>query len=500
MKKLYLLLLLGSCLSGAKKLAAQQEAPQLQPLLPVIDGMFRDFAVQNHLPGVAYGIVYRGQLIKTGAYGDAEISRHIAAGSNTCFRIASMSKSFTAMAILQLRDKGKLQLDAPAYTYVPEMHHWKMLTTDAEPVTVRELLSHNAGFPEDNPWGDRQLSLPEKEFKQFLQKGVSFSHTPGEAYEYSNLGFTILGQIITNVSGEAYQDYITHHILQPLGMNHTYWEYSKVPADELAHGYRWLNNTWVEQPMLHDGAYGAMGGLITTIDDFARYMLLFLQAWPARDGAETGQLERSSLREMQQPKNFSSFNPDNTYSDGRRSPSLAQYSYGLRWTKDGEDRTFIGHTGGLPGFGSHWYIMPEYQLGIVAFGNGTYAPMSRIDVRVLDTLIRAAHLPKYTVPPSAILVKRQQQLLAFLPDWKNAEASTVFAENFFADYLIEPLRRQTQQAFAAIGTIQSTGTIVPENNLRGAFEITGTRGKLVISFTLSPEAEPKIQAFGCSVR
>jgi CubicO group peptidase (beta-lactamase class C family) len=494
---LWLLLVSGAALLRQPGFAQSSETTlqTLQRMQPVVDSLFAGYARLHHLPGISWGIVYQGQVLMTGSYGYANLQQQLKADTGMAFRIASMSKSFTAMAILQLRDQGKLSLDAPAYTYVPEMRHWKMLTADAEPIKVKDLLTHNAGFPEDNPWGDRQLALPEKAFRQFLEKGVSFSHSPEEAYEYSNLGFAVLGQIITNVSGEKYQDYITRHILQPLGMHHTYWEYSNVPASRLAHGYRWLDTAWVEQPMLHDGAYGAMGGLITTMSDFVKYMNFHLQATPPRDEADKGPLKRSSVREMQKPWNFSGFDPYFTYTNGRLSPTVSQYAYGLRWMEDGEERVFIGHTGGLPGFGSHWYIMPQYGLGIASFGNGTYAPMSRIDVRVLDTLILAANLQKYTPPPSAILLKRQQELMTFLPGWKNAVSSPVFAENFFLDNLIEPLTQQTRAAFEAIGTVKEVKTIVPENNLRGSFEVTGSKGQLIIKFTLSPEADPKIQAF-----
>jgi CubicO group peptidase (beta-lactamase class C family) len=105
---------------------------------------------------------------------------------------------------------------------------------------------------------------------------------PGVSYEYSNLGFALLGKIITNVSGKPYQQYINENILKPLGMKNTYWEYTKIPAEKLALGYRWQNNQWVIEPLLQDGSYGAMGGLITTIEDFTKYMDLHLSAWPAR--------------------------------------------------------------------------------------------------------------------------------------------------------------------------------------------------------------------------
>jgi CubicO group peptidase (beta-lactamase class C family) len=165
-----------------------------------------------------------------------------------------MSKSFTAMAILKLRDEGKLKLDDPAYLYIPEIKGIKYLTKDASPITIRNLLTHSAGFPEDNPWGDRQLANTDEQLIDLYKKGLSFSNDPGLGYEYSNLGFATLGYIIKKVSGKSYQEYITENILKPLGMTHTYYEYDKVPKELLAHGYRWIDNHWVEQPMLHDGS------------------------------------------------------------------------------------------------------------------------------------------------------------------------------------------------------------------------------------------------------
>jgi CubicO group peptidase (beta-lactamase class C family) len=175
------------------------------------------------------------------------------------------------------------------------------LTKDATPITIRHLLTHAAGYPEDNPWGDRQLAVSDAELVAIYKKGVSFSNNPGQGYEYSNLGFATLGYIIKKVSAKPMRLISTNNILKPLGMTHTYWEYTKVPKEQLALGYRWLDNQWVEQPLLHDGAYGAMGGLITTIEDFSKYIALHLDAWPPRDDAETGPIKRSSIREMQYP-------------------------------------------------------------------------------------------------------------------------------------------------------------------------------------------------------
>src|SRR5262249_21939050 len=145
--------------------------------------------------------------------------RDVASGApvdpDTIFRIASMTKSFTALAILKLRDDGKLGLDEPAARYVPELTSLPYPTRDAPPITVRHLLSHGAGFPEDNPWGDRQLPLSNEAFRALLTKGISFSHAPGTDFEYSNLGFMILGRVVTRVSGVPYSEYVTKEILAP---------------------------------------------------------------------------------------------------------------------------------------------------------------------------------------------------------------------------------------------------------------------------------------------
>ena len=138
-----------------------------------------------------------------------------------------MTKSLTAMAILKLRDEGKLRLDDPAENYIPELKAHKYLTADAPRITVRNLMTHSAGFPEDNPWGDRQLADSDADFINLIKGGISNANVPVFAYEYSNLGFAMLGHIISVVSGKPYQQYITDTILKPLGMNDTQWEYTQ---------------------------------------------------------------------------------------------------------------------------------------------------------------------------------------------------------------------------------------------------------------------------------
>lgn len=475
---------------------------KIEATFPVIDKIYREYAEQNHFPGLVYGIVVDGKLVHSGGAGYTDLKGKTPATAQSAFRIASMTKSFTAMAILKLRDEGKLRLDDPAYLYIPEMKGMKYLTKDAAPVTIRNLLSHAAGYPEDNPWGDRQLANTDQQLIDIYKKGVSFSNDPGLGYEYSNLGFATLGYIIKKVSGRSYEEYITENILKPLGMTHTYWEYTKVPPQLLAHGYRWMDGQWVEQPLLHDGSYGAMGGLITTIEDFARYEALHLSAWPPRDDAETGPVKRSSLREMHYPWDVNGFNTDAKTATGRVYPFASAYCYGLRWRKYIDGMTAVGHTGGLPGFGSEWTIYPEYGIGVIAFANLTYANAGSVNLQVADTLLRLSGIKPRQLPPSDILTRRQHDLLQLLPAWNNAQASGIFAANFFMDYFPDKLRAETADLFAKAGIelvqkdvrLTPISPVIPENQLRGYFLIYGTQADVKVSFTLTPENPALIQA------
>jgi len=161
-----------------------------------IDRLFRAYAEREHVPGAAWGIVIDGRLAHMGVTGHRDVASRAPVDTNTVFRIASMTKSFTAMAILKLRDEGRLALDDPAERYVPELAGLVYPTGDSPRITIRHLLSHAEGFPEDNPWGDQQLAVSDAEMSEMMRRGIPFSNAPGVAYEYSNYGFAILGRIV----------------------------------------------------------------------------------------------------------------------------------------------------------------------------------------------------------------------------------------------------------------------------------------------------------------
>lgn len=472
---------------------------KIKKLIPAIEKIYKEYAIKNNFPGFAFGIVADNQLLYAGNYGFTELKSGVKTTSQSLFRIASMSKSFAALAILKLRDEGKLQLDDEAAAYIPELKNIPLLTRDAPPITIRNLMTHTAGFPEDNPWGDRQLDVPDSAFMAMLNNAVSFSNVSGITYEYSNMGFAMLGTIITKVSGRPYQQYITEEILVPLGMKNTVWEYSAIPEALLAHGYRREENQFKEETLLHDGAYGVMGGLISSVEDFSKYMQYFIAAWPPANNKETGPVKRSSVREMQQPWSFNNLSPQFKYPSGRACAMVSSYGYGLRISQDCENRKYIGHTGGLPGFGSQWWVMPEYGIGVVALGNLTYASMGNVNWAVLDTLIKAAALEPRQTPASPILQLRKKQLEELLPQWQNAVQSDIFAVNFFPDISLQLRKQKTDSLFKTAGKIRRISKLQAQNQLRGTFTLHCERADIEVYFTLSPENPALMQYLDFSI-
>ena len=187
-------------------------------VLAEVDRTMENYRLDAHIPGMVWGIVQDGRLVHVKGAGVQDIETKRPVTADTLFRIASMTKAFTALSILQLRDDGKLALDAPVETYVPELRGWKYPTDDSPKIRVRELLTHTAGFVTDDPWGDRQTPLPEDDFTRLLRDGVPFTRPPAMAMEYSNLGYALLGRIIANVAGQPYKDVVQRLLLAPLGM------------------------------------------------------------------------------------------------------------------------------------------------------------------------------------------------------------------------------------------------------------------------------------------
>ena len=278
-----------------------ERTKKLASAVPEIDRIFRAYATEKHIPGMVWGIVIDGGLAHVSAYGVRDRTSQEIVTPDTAFRIASMTKSFTALAILKLRDEGRLSLEDPVSKWIPQFARMELPTRDTPPLRIRQLMSHSAGFPEDNPWGDQQLSATDETLDAWLRAGIPFSTTPGTRYEYSNYAFGLLGRVVTKASGVPYEKYVRQEILAKLHMDGSTFQFKEIPGGSRAVGYRLKpDGMYAEEPPLPDGVFGAMGGLLTTATDLGKYVAFHSSAWPPRDDAETGPVRRASVREMAQ--------------------------------------------------------------------------------------------------------------------------------------------------------------------------------------------------------
>ncbi|MCA1578206.1 MAG: beta-lactamase family protein [Acidobacteria bacterium] len=467
---------------------------KLAAAFPEIEKLFNTFA--ERMPGAVMGIVVDGEVVWVKAAGIREATNKAPVTPETVFRIASMTKSFTALAILKLRDDGKLSLDDPVTRYVPALADLPYPTSDSPTITIRHLLTHSEGFPEDNAWGDRQLAQTDETMRAWMRAGIPFSTVPGTAYEYSNYGFAILGQIIAKASGGPYANYMRDNILRPLGMNSTTFEKSEVPQDRIALGYRREDNAWKAEPILAHGSFGAMGGLWTNTHDLARWVAFLMSAFPPRDEVDRGPVKRGSVREMQQLWRMSPGSAFRSTTDAPLQLNVSGYGYGLGVAQDCRFAYVIGHGGGLPGYGSLMRWLPGYGVGLIAMSNLTYGGFNAIFNDTLDALHRTGALQPRVVKPSPALLAAQADVSQLIIKWDDALANRIMADNVFLDVPAEVRKSRWQSLAQDHGTCRPATSIDPENALRGEWRMACDRGWLNVFITLAPTIPPKVQTIG----
>ena len=464
--------------------------------LAEVDAIFDRFFDRGLVPGVAYGVVIDGRLVATGGRGTLRDGVDAPPDADSVFRIASMTKSFTAAAVVLLRDEGKLRLDDPVEAWVPELAGRLRPTADSRPVTIDDLLTMSAGFPTDDPWGDRQQGLALDRFAEFLRGGVGFAWAPGTRFEYSNLAYGILGRVVTNATGTEYRDFVRERLLAPLGMTATTYDRDDVPDDRLARGYVRRDDVWLEEPIDPYGALAAMGGIFTTVRDLSRWVAGFLDAFPPRDDPDgTHPLTRASRREMQQVHRV--VGPKLSWTSAEAGPQLDSegYGYGLSVFDDLRFGRFVAHGGGYPGFGSHMRWHPASGIGIVAFGNARYGPVIFAAREAFATLLErhAARIRPVAPWPETLAAKAAVE--ALLAAWDEAAASALFSMNVELDEPIERRRAEMERIRERHGPLVADGSVaaVGETPAHLAWWLRGASGRVRVEILLSPERPPLVQ-------
>lgn len=309
------------------------------------------------LPGFSAAIVHDQELVWSKGFGFADPEKGIPATPQTIYSICSISKLFTSIGVLQLRDRGLVRLDDPVGRHLP----WfdiEQAYPDGPPVTIQGVLTHSSGLPResDHPyWSAPDFEFPTRE--QIIDR-LSNQETlyPADTYyQYSNLGLTLAGEIVAQLSGQPYGGYIRQHILDPLGMDDTSTE---IPAelwgDRMAVGYGGNTRERIRRPMPMFQARGIApaAGFASTVEDLAKFA-----SWQIRLLEEGGEeiLQRNTLREMQRV---------HWLDPNWRTTRGLGFSV---WRTD--DKTFVGHGGSCPGYLSHFALRPQEKFAAIFMVN-----------------------------------------------------------------------------------------------------------------------------------
>ncbi|HJW22671.1 MAG TPA: serine hydrolase domain-containing protein [Candidatus Limnocylindrales bacterium] len=454
------------------------------------------------VPGVAYGLIVDGELRHVRGLGTAVVGEDRTPDADTVFRIASMTKSFTAATVLLLRDEGRLRLDDPIAVHLPRLAGLRGPTADSPAITIRHLLTMTAGFPTDDPWGDRQQGLDPERFLELAERGLSFAWAPGTHFEYSNLGYGLLGRLITAVAGREYREVVTERLLAPLRMSSSTYLQDEVDRERLARGYVWRDTGYLAEPIDGYGALAAMGGLFTSVRDLASWVRGFSDAFPPRDDAGLPEpwsaghpLARASRREMQQP--MISFDPAISFPTPDADPEFdgAAYGFGLfvedhlRWGR------IAGHSGGYPGYGSNMRWHAASGLGTIVLANGRYAPATRLGQALFSSLLEDDAAPSRRIRPSAATLAARSTVEGLLRQWDDATATKLFAMNVELDEPVARRRALVARLAATHGRLEPDASEAPIS--RSPFHLQwwlrGERGRVKAEILLSPEWPPLVQ-------
>ena len=409
--------------------------------------------------------------------------------SDTTFRIASCTKSFTIAALLMLRDAEKINLDQLITDFVPEFTFSTITKVKTIP-TLRQLASMASGLPTDDPWADRQESITPQELRKIVSGGVNSTSSSGELFQYSNLGFALLGLAIEGASGRDFREFVSTEILKPLDMNQSGFDVQDFAAGHLAMGYRKVEESWVELPFSASGSFSSIGGLFSSGRDLRIWSNWFLSAFND-EADEVGILSAASRREMQCIST-----PILPTSEATGQERLSGYGLGLFVEYDRRFGQFVSHSGGYPGFSSHmrWHV--PTGLSVVVLENATYSGAMATAIALLDAALEVhnfEHSKPEIWPLTFDLATRADALVR---NWNIGLAAEICAENVALDIPFMERDSSISLLIQEVGGLKEHVGIDVEKSdspLHLIWKIPGHQGDLSCEIRLTPSFPPQIQ-------
>ena len=367
-------------------LSAQTGTPATNPDVLGAERLFSAWVegqiAYRGLPGIVVGVVADQELVWAAGFGFADVAAKRPMTPATKFRMASHSKLFTATAIMQLREQGKVRLDDPVSKYLP----WfkvKPAEADDPPITVEELLTHSSGLPREAGPHWTTYQFPTQDELRNLTPDRQAAFSPEVRWKYSNLAFSIAGMIVETASGERWADYVQKHIYQPLGMTASSVDQNTAGL-AVGYGRRMPDGTRAVMPFIDARGMGAATGITSTVEDMAKFVSAQFRTGPmgGRQILSTG-----SLREMHRIRVL-----ENTWTRGNAIGFAVNRADG---------KTYIGHGGGYPGYTTQTLIQLDSRVGVIVLTNTNDSNPGDIATQLMST-VGDAVVTATAVKPSVV--------------------------------------------------------------------------------------------------
>jgi CubicO group peptidase (beta-lactamase class C family) len=388
---------------------------------PAIDAALTAEMKAMRLPGFALGVVIDGDLAYSRGFGVTDLETQARPDADTIYRIGSITKSFTSLALLAQRDDGKLGLDDLLARWIPEARGLVYPTRDAPPITLRQLANHTSGLPRLGAF-DVDAEPSQATIVASLP-GTALEFTPGTDWRYSNLGFSLLGLVVERAAGAPFHDVVRRRIFQPLGMTSSFWTLDEVPADRLATTYDGPLDHLTRTKPVRRGAAGGSGAIYSTVRDLARYAALQLSAYPARNDPDTGPIRRATLREAHgtgvQASSWAGLAAAPRPGDATIAYNTSTYGFGWIKEQNCDFDDLVWHNGAIDSYRSELQLLPSRGVGVIILTNFP-VETGRLARRAVAELLRTGALAPRVPRPSPALLAAADRLLAVQNHWDPA--------------------------------------------------------------------------------
>ena len=430
-----------------------------------VDDLLQEEIRKRHIPGLSVAVVHDGKVVKTAAYGLANLELNVPVKPKTVFQIQSITKTFTSTAILLLAQEGKLSLDDSISQHLDESpESW-------QDITIRHLLNHTSGIKDfiNEPTANLRIEVTEEEvLKATAPRPLNFA--PGEQYAYSNTNYHLLAMIIRVHTGKGYGDFLKERLINPLGMSSTriYSHADIIPHRASGYGWRpvpgYLNGQFIAESIL---SY-AGGGMLSTAPDMAQWALAMMDA----KVLEQKNIDRAWQRTQLKHGRFS--------------------NYGLGWairTINGHRE--VNHNGGhSSGFSSSLMLYPDDRLAVMILTNRSNVKAARIARKVAGL-----YIPALTPKPETPIADTEPETTAFLRKVIATTITSGLEAKWFTPELWQGLESQkgdiqTQaRAYGKLESLELLSRSGSRDNRKSRYRATFANGVLIITLTLNQEGK-----------